>query len=672
LCVLVCSPNARAQDPDLATRYPQAAEAVELLKESPLFIEALTDPDFFAKLESDRGFARAMRRKLDTQAYRHFGPVPSVRTQQLRGSLAEYPAIVLVYQTTFDGLSTWGGREGTQTVNGGNEDPAVREKWRELMARRQAMVSKDRPQMDPEIDAWLKTVMPSMPLHEVRRQIDARVGKLVEAFKPYGAKELEKSFLGQYGAQITDRLSIHIRDCTFGLTGDDDSHAGRTPYFWVILSGGPKPLPEKYLPAFPGAEGFGAMTTGGRGGKVIYVTTLEPAGPGSLSEALNTQGPRTVLFNVSGQIALPDETWITEPDLTLIGHTAPGEGVEIHGRLCIAAGNVIMRGMRWRLRPPIEGDGMNTRGSMENVIFDHCSFAYGSDEIVRFVGGSTFVNGTMQYCILGPGTAGLGTHPHGPEVGGIFSFHHNILYNTMSRSPEVDCTLLDWRNNILYNVRSGHSRRLNNKMNYVNNIIIANPHNSEIRYSFRCADNNYMDGNLYVVGDEVTEFLPHKSSYLQEPYSTMPVTTHKAAELEAVLLPTIGPSKPARDATDTHWIAGLKTRTGKAVFWKDHREDWESYDLDSNVRSNFEVLNLADFPGPPRAGADPIVDTDLDGMPDAWEEANRFDPGNASDGAADADDDGYTNLEEFLYGTRPRERLDYRNPQNNKDAVYAL
>jgi hypothetical protein len=658
-----------AQQPDFAQAFPQAVDAAEILKDSPLFVEALSDPQFFEKLENDRRFAGRIRRELGSQAFRRFGPVPSVRTTQLRGTIAEYPAIVLVYQTTFDGLSTWGGRDGHQTVFGASEDPAVRDRWDELIRERQAMVSKDRTLKDPEINAWLKTVMPSMPLEDVRRDIDDKLARLVESMKPYGAKTLDKSFLGQYGAQLAPHLSIHVRDCTFGLTGDDDSHAGATPYFWVILSGGPKTLPTGFLPAFPGAEGFGAMTTGGRGGKVIHVTTLEPTGPGSLTEALNTPGPRTVLFDVSGQIALTEDTWITEPDLTLIGYTAPGEGVEIFGRLCIAAGNVVMRGMRWRLRPPIEGDGMNTRGSMENVIFDHCSFAYGSDEIIRFVGGATFVNGTMQYSILGPGTAGLGTHPHGPEVGGVFSFHHNVLYNTMSRSPEVDCTLLDWRNNILYNTRSGHSRRLDNKMNYVDNLIVANP-SGDIRYSFRCADNNFMDGNLFALGDVATEFLPHKSTYLQESYPVLPVTSHKTTELEAVILPIVGASQPVRDATDAHWIAGLRDRTGKPVYWKDNKDGWESYDLDSNVLTNFEVLNLADFPGPPAPDAAPPADADRDGMTDAWELANGLDPTDPADAAADPDNDGYTNLEESLYRTDPNVFVDYKNPANNRDNVF--
>jgi pectate lyase len=682
--LLVC-PLAVAKDSPLAERYPRAKAALQLVHDSPLLEQILSDPEFFEKLDGDPLFAQQVRDKLALQAYRSFGPVPSVRVRVFRGTPADWPAIVLEYQTKFDDLSNWGsgpfksgscvfvggGRDapGSRTVYGGSEDPAVRARWHELMAERQAMPSNRRREKDPEISAWLRTVMPSMPLDEVRADIEAKIATLVSAFKPYGAHVLDQSNYGQFGAKITDNLYIHIRDCAAG-GGDDGGYTRRTPYFWVTISAGPRPLPEDYLPAFPGAEGFGAMTTGGRGGKVVYVTTLAPTGPGSLAEALNTKGPRIVLFNVSGQIDLPDETWIREPNLTLIGHTAPGEGVEVHGRLCMAADNVIMRGMRWRLRPPQAMDGMDTEGDLRNIIFDHCSFAYGSDELIRFIGdGATFVNGTIQYCVVGPGTGGLGSHPYGPEMGGVVSFHHNVLYNAFSRSPEVDCDLLDFRNNILYNLRSGHSRRLSSRLNYVDNLVILNPH-TDIRYSFRSADNNYCEGNVYVSGSRTREFVPSRSTYVKEPYRVMPVTTYAPAELEDRLLSTVGASVPVRDATDAHWIEGLKNRTGKPVFWQDRVGRWRSYNVGSNELDNYEVLPLAQFPAPVAAGAEPIVDSDSDGMPDTWETANGLDPHDPTDAQIDSDNDGYPNLEEFVNRTDPRQYVDYRQPANNVDSVF--
>jgi hypothetical protein len=682
--VLIC-PATIAQDSTLVEKYPEAKAAFDLIGQSPLIEQILTQPDFFEKLEADPQFTAEIHEQLGHQAYRHFGPVPSVRVRIFRGTPADWPAIVLTYQTKFDDLSAWGsgrfkggscvfvggGRDapGTRTVYGGSEDPAVRERWHELIAERQAMPSNRRREKDPEINAWLRTVMPSMPLDKVRADVESDIATLISAFAPYGAHELKQSYYGQFGAKITDNLYIHIRDCAAG-SGDRGGNTELTPYFWVTISAGPRPLPEGYLPAFPGAEGMGAMTTGGRGGKVTYVTTLAPTGPGSLAEALNAKGPRTVLFNVSGQIDLPDETWIREPNLTLIGHTAPGEGVEVHGRLCMAAGNVIMRGVRWRLRPPMSMDGMDTEGDLRNVIFDHCSFAYGSDELIRFIGdGATFVDGTIQYSIVGPGTGGLGSHPYGPEMGGVVSFHHNVLYNAFSRSPEIDCDLLDFRNNILFNVRSGHSQRISSRLNYMDNIIILNPHTG-MRYSFRSADNNYCEGNLRVDGSRVRPFVPSRSTYVKEPYRVMPVTTYPPEQLEERLLPTVGASLPVRDATDAHWIEGLKNRTGKPVFWQDRVGRWRSYNVGSNELDNYEVLPLAKFPAPVAAGAKPIVDSDSDGMPDAWETKNNLNPNDPADARVDSDHDGYPNLEEFLNRTDPHQYVDYRKPENNVDRVF--
>jgi hypothetical protein len=673
-----------ADGPSFTQRFPKAAEAAPIVDKFPFLNQALADPEFWDKLANDPAFYDAIHKQLGAQAYRAFASVPSVRVRILHGSPVEYPAVIFEYQTNFDNISNWGsgpfksgscvfvggGRDATatRTVWGGSEDPAVRQQWLSLLEQRQKLPSNRRTTFDPTINEFLKKVMPSAPLDQVQKEIEGKIQSLATAFKPYGAGPIEHRTMGQQGVKLTDKLYMYVR--TFAP--DSDLNNVATPFFWLIIAGGPHDPPRDYLPAFPGAEGFGSMTTGGRGGKSIYVTTLEPTGPGSLTEALNTPGPRTVQFKVSGQIVLPDETWITQPDMTLIGYTAPGEGVEICGRLCMGAGNIIMRGVRWRLRPPQSMDGMDTRGDLHNIIFDHCSFSYGSDEIIRFIGdGATFINGTIQNTILGPGTGGLGSHPYGPEVGGVVSFHHNILYNTFSRSPEVDCDLIDWRNNILYNVRSGHSRRPTSKLNYVHNMIIGNP-SVEEKYSFRTGDNNYFEGDLFQDGhSEPKPFQPGVSAYLKAPYPVMPVTTYKATELEAKLLPTIGASLPVRDATDAHWIEGLKTRTGNPVYWKDRKSDNRSYNARSNDLANFEVLNLADFPPPVKAGAAAPADSDNDGMPDQWESAHKLNPNDASDAIADADKDGYTNLEEYLNQTDPQAFVDYKKPENNLDSVFA-
>jgi hypothetical protein len=313
---------------------------------------------------------------------------------------------------------------------------------------------------------------------------------------------------------------------------------------------------------------------------------------------------------------------------------------------------------------------MNTRGDLKNLIFDHCSFAYGSDEILRFIGqGHTFWNYTFQYCNIGPGMSGLGTHPYGPEIGGVGSIHHCILHNTLSRSPEVDCGRIDWRNNILYNCRSGHSKRLTNQFNLVNNLIIENP-DTPFTYSFNATENNYATGNLQEIDGQKRPFNPvPKDSYVKKPFEVMPVTTYPAEELEQRLLPVIGACLPTRDTTDAVWIEGIMARKAKAAFWVKSPSDWESYNPGSNERSSFDMWQSENFPSAAAGDLAP-VDTDNDGMPDAYEKKHGFNPQDASDGPADSDSDGYTNIEECLYNTNPKQYADYTDPANNLHTLH--
>lgn len=686
----------------VVTQYPRASAVSDLIDSCPLLTDAL-DPNFFERinLDGDQAFLKAISDKLGRQAYRKFGPIPSVRVDIRPGHILEAPYIILEYQTRFNGIISIGGGEfggncvlvpggrdayAHRTFFGITEDEAARRQYLDMFKQRQAMRSNQRYTMTPEFDRLFNENAPKVPIETVKADIQAKIEKLVGAFKPYGAHMLEAPSMGQIGAKITDRLYLYIRDFSGGSQGS------RTPvedtYFWLIFSGGPRPMPQGYLPAFPGAEGMGATTTGGRGGKVIYVTNTNSEGPGSFVEAIRTKGPRIVLFKVSGQIVLANDTWIAEPDLTLIGYTAPGEGIEICGRVCLAAGNIIMRGMRWRLRPPLSADGMNTEGDLTNLIFDHCSFAYGSDEALRFIGQRhTFWNYTFQYCNIGPGMSGLGSHPYGPEIGGVGSIHHCILHDTLSRSPEVDCARIDWRNNIMFNLRSGHSKRLTNQFNFINNLIIDNP-GQPYAYSFGATDNNYIAGNYREVDGEFVPFLagenpdnskrtedrdgdqaPDPTKVTKQPWRVMPVTTDDAINLEKRLLPIVGAFLPKRDTTDTFWLNGIGKREAKPAFWAKSSSDWESYNPGSNERTSFIMWQSDNFP-PPAAGAAAPADKDCDGMPDEYEKAHGFNPDDIADGSADSDGDGYTNVEECLYRTNPRQHVNYTDPANNLHTLH--
>ncbi|MBC2608098.1 hypothetical protein [Pelagicoccus albus] len=665
----------------LKDRYPLAKSAFSLIEESPLIEQALLDSEYLHRIGDQPAVERALRSRLASSEFRAFGDTRSVRVEILQGTVLDSSSIVLEYQTDWkeftsqpsggpqqkDPVMLGNGRDSMwhRSFYGGTDDPQALKEFEDLLQARREAPSNKRHLKDPDFVKLAEKHLPSVPLKQVRSDVKSRIEKLVEAFAPYGAHVLDTPELGNFGAKITDGLYLYIRD----FPKDAPTRYDHDPFFWLIVSGGPRQVPADFIPAFPGAEGFGALATGGRGGKVIYVTNTNSDGPGSLKEALETQGPRTVLFKVSGQIDLPDDTWITQGDLTLIGYNAPGDGVEVNGRLCMAASNIVMRGMRFRLRPPMVKDGMSTRGRLENIVFDHCSFAYASDELLRMIGGdSSFYGFSIQYCLLGPGLAGLGDHPYGPEVGGYGTFHHNLFYNTLSRSPEIDCVLIDWRHNIMANMRSGHSLRPHSRFNMVGNYIIDIPGNPN-EYSFKSNDTAYLADNLVERGKKVRPFASdYNSSFMKEPHTVMPVTETDPKELVDLLVPIAGAYIPARDSTDAHFIEKFKARENKLPHLKGGK--WKPYGNENDNMELYEMWEDANFP-PPAEGAELVdQDSDNDGMPDAWEEANSLRSMYGRDGAQDADHDGYTNLEEYLNGTDPNEFVDYTNPANNVHTLH--
>ena len=198
------------------------------------------------------------------------------------------------------------------------------------------------------------------------------------------------------------------------------------------------------VPAFPGAEGFGRFASGGRGGRVLAVTTLADDGPGSFRAAVREKGPRTIVFRVSGTIRLDSELVVREGDLTVAGQTAPGDGVCLrNASFRLDADNVIVRHLRFRLGDERHAadDAFSANGTRRrmprNIIVDHCSMSWAVDECASFYDVADF---TLQWCFITE-SLNRSAHPKGEHgFGGIWggwraSFHHNLLAHHSSRNP---------------------------------------------------------------------------------------------------------------------------------------------------------------------------------------------------------------------------------------------
>ena len=250
--------------------------------------------------------------------------------------------------------------------------------------------------------------------------------------------------------------------------------------------------------AFPGAEGAGMYTTGGRGGKIIHVTNLNDSGPGSLRAAVSERVPRIIVFDVAGTIELKSTLKINTGNVSILGQTAPGDGICLKNyELGISADNVIIRYLRIRPGDMAGNDGMDALGArdMQNIIIDHCSMSWSTDECASFYVNK---NMTMQWCLmyesLRNGKHNKGSHGYGGIWGGApASFHHNVLAHHDSRNPRFDGPeqygdqeqgrqnakdkgivstnrLLDFRNNVVYNFCNyGGYGGVGITMNYIGN-----------------------------------------------------------------------------------------------------------------------------------------------------------------------------------------------------------
>jgi hypothetical protein len=421
------------------------------------------------------------------------------------------------------------------------------------------------------------------------------------------------------------------------------------------------PLPVLFcqlmpLTAFPGAEGYGKYATGGRGGQVLYVTTIEDVTTaGSLRYALGQTGPRIILFKVSGTIKLKSALRITNGSVTIAGQTAPGDGICIRDYpVTVEADNVIVRFIRFRLgdESNVEADSFGGR-FRKNIIIDHCSMSWSVDECVSFYQNENF---TLQWCLISESLRNS-IHDKGPHgYGGIWggrnaSFHHNLLAHHDSRNPRLGeaggdvfalTDLVDLRNNVIYNwqgnscyggeamnvnivncyYKPGPATTKTERIIAIDKNTVAGNAVSDIWGKFYI-DGNYMSASVRATSDNWTYgvYSQYHSKYgvvpdiekttmkLLSPLNSLSVTTHTALKAYEKVLEYAGASLK-RDTVDKRIIHEVST--GTATFMTGGNGSVNGIIDTQSTVGGWPVLNSTEAP----------ADTDNDGMPDSWEIAN--------------------------------------------------
>lgn len=444
-----------------------------------------------------------------------------------------------------------------------------------------------------------------------------------------------------------------------------------------------EPVPVSSVPAFPGAEGGGMYASGGREGVVIHVTTLEDARDevtkqpaiGTLRKALQMDGTRTVVFDVAGTINLTSQLEITGGNLTVAGQTAPGDGICIAGYpVVVKASNVILRFLRFRMgdQNKVEGDAL-TICEHKNIIVDHCSFSWSTDECVSVYGNTDF---TLQYCFitesLKASVHAKGAHGYGGIWGGAnASFHHNLLAHHQSRNPRFDHDYvnakcvgpIDYVNNVVYNWESnsayggeGSTKGAGGRhINFVNNYYKPGPSTKSgvktrlLNPTTKCGNctdkcggsvepakfyltGNYMFGSTEVTADNWKGVNPDESSKKD---------LCKASARWTDELTALNNEQTAEQAFET-----VLAKAGCSL----HRDALDTRIANEVRNGGGKLINSPEEAGgyPVLDAGTPLTDTDRDGMPDEWEEANGLDKNASSDGRLYTLDKNYTNLEIYL------------------------
>ncbi|MBR4533451.1 MAG: hypothetical protein IKO85_02745 [Bacteroidaceae bacterium] len=385
--------------------------------------------------------------------------------------------------------------------------------------------------------------------------------------------------------------------------------------------------------AFPGAEGYGAYATGGRGCQIVHVTNLNASGSGSLADAVSKPN-RFVVFDVGGVIDITGNSITIASNITIAGQTAPGEGITIYGGRVIAsnAKNVILRYLRMRGGKSVNSSKCTlTLDYCENLIMDHCSVSWGPWDNVHIKDAN---NITWQYCI---NSEGIEPQRFGSITDGTrnWTISHCLWADNKSRNPKMKC-YVQYYNNVVYNygmgIIGGHSAA-DNYQDVMNNYFIAGPNGSAKYFDDWTATDhlyssgNYFDGNCdgMLNGTLITDH--HQATAMSQKNfnTTHPMNLQTAEDAYSSIVEQVGASR-VRDVHDKRIIEQLTSLGKKGAF----------------IASEDDVRGIGSVAG----GARP-KDTDNDGMPDEWESANGLNP--MKDDANEYTlGGGYTNIEHYV------------------------
>lgn len=402
--------------------------------------------------------------------------------------------------------------------------------------------------------------------------------------------------------------------------------------------------------AFPGAEGYGAYAKGGRGGRVMLVTNLNDSGPGSLREAIEAKGPRTVIFRVGGLIETRGLE-IREPYITIAGQTAPGDGIcikktESSGDALSLSGthDVVIRYLR--IRPgnntteQVGAKSANRADSFrvydsDNFILDHCSCSWGNPETLSASG--SVDRYTVQWCIASEGN-NQQKHAFSTILGGNRStWHHNLFAHMFSRVPRwgditVQC---DFRNNVIYDW--GHTCGYGDlrTLNYINNYVQKGPSTTQRPPYFIIdpkvvlpasifIDGNVMPGHADISVDNWKGVKTDRRWQSSKPFPAPPVQTQSAEAALELVLKQAGATLPRRDPVDARIVSEVRNGSGRIINNENEVGGWPVYS----------------------SGEAPAC-TAADGIPDAWKKAHGLSL-SAPAVANAVNAQGYTQLEVYL------------------------